>query len=220
MHACAHHGAPPSLSPQVEERLRFYDTGEAPRKNLDVMREVIEELRAESGGAPAKKKKDKEEKKEKKEDKKESAAAPEADDDVAAKAAKLAKKAAKLAAAGDEEGAAKAAKKAKKLAAEAAAAAAGGEAAGSKRKAGGDDRCDAGREVVHLHFDRQGGEPAKRDGRDQTRGRAVHPGVRADRAGHTLLAGALRQRAGVQGVGLAPVRAADRRRRPGNRDAP
>ena len=103
------------FSPQVEERLRFYDTGEAPRKNLDVMREVIEELRAESGGAPAKKEK-KEEKKEKKEDKKGNAAAPVADDDVAAKdedvaakAAKLAKKAAKLAAAGDEEGAAKAA---------------------------------------------------------------------------------------------------------------
>ena len=31
---------------QVEERLRFYDTGEQPRKNLDVMTEVANELRA------------------------------------------------------------------------------------------------------------------------------------------------------------------------------
>jgi len=33
------------LKEQVEERLRFYDSGEAPRKNLDVMKEVIAELR-------------------------------------------------------------------------------------------------------------------------------------------------------------------------------
>ena len=47
---------------QVEERLRFYDTGEQPRKNLDVMTEVANELRAAAaadgadGAEPAKKK--------------------------------------------------------------------------------------------------------------------------------------------------------------------
>merc|ERR1712159_149528 len=44
------------LREQVEERLRFYDTGEAPKKNIDVMKEVIDELKAESGGASSKKK--------------------------------------------------------------------------------------------------------------------------------------------------------------------
>merc|ERR1719491_1863048 len=29
------------LREQVEERLRFYDTGEAPRKNVDCMKEVM-----------------------------------------------------------------------------------------------------------------------------------------------------------------------------------
>ena len=63
------------LKDQVEERLRFYDSGEAPRKNIDVMRAVMEELRAEGklgGGAAeggADKKKEKKEKKEKKADK-------------------------------------------------------------------------------------------------------------------------------------------------------
>ena len=32
------------LHDQVEDRLTFYDTGEAPKKNLDVMREAIAEL--------------------------------------------------------------------------------------------------------------------------------------------------------------------------------
>jgi nucleolar protein 56 len=31
----------------VEERLRFYDTGVAPKKNVDVMHEVLEEVRKE-----------------------------------------------------------------------------------------------------------------------------------------------------------------------------
>merc|ERR1711865_1129119 len=54
------------LKEQVEERLRFYDSGEAPRKNVDCMREVMDELRAE---APAKDgKKDKKAKKAAKED--------------------------------------------------------------------------------------------------------------------------------------------------------
>ena len=52
------------LREQVEERLRFYDSGDAPRKNLDVMKEAMEELAAElaaaGGGEGKKKKKDKE----------------------------------------------------------------------------------------------------------------------------------------------------------------
>ena len=31
------------LREQVEERLKFYETGDAPRKNIDVMREAIKE---------------------------------------------------------------------------------------------------------------------------------------------------------------------------------
>merc|ERR1719454_2055746 len=37
------------LHEQVEQRLRFYDTGEAPKKNVDAMKEVIAELQAEAG---------------------------------------------------------------------------------------------------------------------------------------------------------------------------
>jgi nucleolar protein 56 len=44
------------LREQVEERLRFYDTGETPKKNIDAMKEVIEQLKAESGGGSSKKK--------------------------------------------------------------------------------------------------------------------------------------------------------------------
>ena len=32
------------LRDQVEERLSFYETGEAPRKNLDVMKEAVKEV--------------------------------------------------------------------------------------------------------------------------------------------------------------------------------
>ena len=58
------------LKDQVEERLRFYDSGEAPRKNIDVMKAVMDELRAEGklGGGDddeAAKKKAKKDKKEK-----------------------------------------------------------------------------------------------------------------------------------------------------------
>merc|ERR1740124_1222275 len=74
------------LRAQVEERLRFYDTGEAPRKNVDCMKEVMDELR---GGAP------KDDEAAKKAAKKGGAAAPAEDDEAAKKAAKKAKKAAK-----------------------------------------------------------------------------------------------------------------------------
>lgn len=33
------------LRDQVEERLAFYETGETPRKNLDVMKEAVVEVR-------------------------------------------------------------------------------------------------------------------------------------------------------------------------------
>lgn len=35
------------LRDQVEERLKFFDTGETPRKNIDVMKEAIVESAAE-----------------------------------------------------------------------------------------------------------------------------------------------------------------------------
>lgn len=53
------------LREQVEERLKFYDTGEAPRKNVDVMTAVAESLRGSSNDKDKKKKKDKKNKKEK-----------------------------------------------------------------------------------------------------------------------------------------------------------
>jgi nucleolar protein 56 len=59
----------------VEERLRFYDTGETPRKNLDVMKEVMAELASDELATGAKpkegKKADKADKGDKKEKEKE-----------------------------------------------------------------------------------------------------------------------------------------------------
>merc|ERR1712146_441171 len=54
------------LRDQVEERLKFYDSGETPRKNIDVMTAVAEKLREAEGGGEKKSKKSKKEKKEKK----------------------------------------------------------------------------------------------------------------------------------------------------------
>merc|ERR1712235_65106 len=48
------------LKEQVEERLKFYETGDLPRKNVDVMNEAVEEAAAE---AKKKKKKDKKKRK-------------------------------------------------------------------------------------------------------------------------------------------------------------
>ncbi|PNF28161.1 Nucleolar protein 56 [Cryptotermes secundus] len=50
------------LRQQVEDRLKYYETGEIPRKNIDVMKEAVEEAQQ----AAAKKKKKKKEKKAKK----------------------------------------------------------------------------------------------------------------------------------------------------------
>lgn len=38
-----------AVSEQVEERLKFYDTGEAPRKNVSVMEKVAAEIAREGG---------------------------------------------------------------------------------------------------------------------------------------------------------------------------
>ena len=35
------------LREQVEERLSFYETGDVPRKNVDVMKEAVKEVRSE-----------------------------------------------------------------------------------------------------------------------------------------------------------------------------
>lgn len=81
------------LRDQVEERLKFYETGAAPRKNIDVMEEVARHLKAgrdaedEMSGGKKKKKKDK------KTPKKRKAEDDEAEDNKAAKkSAKKAKK--------------------------------------------------------------------------------------------------------------------------------
>ena len=59
-----------SMREQVEERLKFFDSGETPRRNVDVMQEVAAQLRAERGEdvemseAPSKKDKKKKKRKE------------------------------------------------------------------------------------------------------------------------------------------------------------
>ena len=58
---------------QVEERLKFYETGAAPRKNIDVMEEVARHLKAgkdaeEEESGEKKKKKDKKKDKKRKAD--------------------------------------------------------------------------------------------------------------------------------------------------------
>merc|ERR1712039_958775 len=59
------------LKEQVEERLKFYETGDLPRKNVEVMAEAVEEA-----AEDAKKKKKKEKKKRKAEDAEESVSEP------------------------------------------------------------------------------------------------------------------------------------------------
>ncbi|KAL7537004.1 hypothetical protein ACHAXR_010529 [Thalassiosira sp. AJA248-18] len=83
------------LRDQVEERLKFYETGAAPRKNIDVMEEVAKHLKAgqdaedEDEGAKKKKKKDKKTPKKRKADDEEDDAEH---DKAAKKSAKKAKK--------------------------------------------------------------------------------------------------------------------------------
>ena len=89
------------LREQVEERLRFYDSGEAPRKNIDVMKEAMAEVAAEMKAAGKGADKDKSEKKKKRKsmDEEEGAGTGEKvklskEEKAAKKAAKAAKKAA------------------------------------------------------------------------------------------------------------------------------
>jgi len=46
-----------TLRGQVEDRLKFYDTGDIPKKNVDVMHEVVEQLRTEQIASQAEKQK-------------------------------------------------------------------------------------------------------------------------------------------------------------------
>lgn len=57
------------LHDQVEDRLNFYETGEAPRKNIDVMKEAIEEFTKEADNDESTEKKKKKLKKAKKKSK-------------------------------------------------------------------------------------------------------------------------------------------------------
>jgi nucleolar protein 56 len=83
------------LREQVEERLKFYETGAAPRRNVDVMQEVARQLKIDNDdeemedAEPRKSRKDKKEKKRKVED------SDEGDDKEAKKSAKKAKKVSK-----------------------------------------------------------------------------------------------------------------------------
>ncbi|KAI7795878.1 nucleolar protein 56 [Triplophysa rosa] len=76
------------LRDQVEERLSFYETGDAPRKNLDVMKEAVAE--ASDVVAEIKRKLEKKEKKKKKREKRrlETLSTAEGDEDVETKKAK------------------------------------------------------------------------------------------------------------------------------------
>lgn len=51
------------LRQQVEDRLKFYETGEIPRKNIEVMKEALEEVQAMQAAKKKKKKKNKKDKK-------------------------------------------------------------------------------------------------------------------------------------------------------------
>ncbi|KAK9955142.1 hypothetical protein ABG768_015034 [Culter alburnus] len=74
------------LRDQVEERLSFYETGEAPRKNLDVMKEAVAE--ASEAAAEIKRKLEKKEKKKRKREKRklEALSTAEGDDEEVEKA--------------------------------------------------------------------------------------------------------------------------------------
>ena len=63
------HGEPQFLNffqkEQVEDRLKFYETGELPKKNLDVMVEAMEAVKEEAAGFKLSKKEEKKKKKSK-----------------------------------------------------------------------------------------------------------------------------------------------------------
>jgi nucleolar protein 56 len=109
------------LREQVEERLKFYETGAAPRRNVDVMQEVAKQLKVDDDDddmedAETPKKKDKKKKKEKKRkaDSDEEEEVEEKEEKKSAKKAKKAKEAAPETPKSDEKEEKKSAKKAKK----------------------------------------------------------------------------------------------------------
>jgi len=69
------------LRDQVEERLKFYETGQAPRRNIDVMEEVSKELRAAKGDLSDEEMDDVDDKKKAKKEKKEKKRKAESDDE-------------------------------------------------------------------------------------------------------------------------------------------
>lgn len=82
------------LREQVEERLKFYETGAAPRKNLDVMEEIRKSLGGKSTEAeePTTPKSSKKSKKEKKEKKRKHESDEDSEDKTPVKSAKKEKK--------------------------------------------------------------------------------------------------------------------------------
>lgn len=105
------------LRGQVEERLEFYKTGKAPRKNVDVMKEVLAKVRAQAADAESDEEMATKTKKAKKAKRKaEAEPVVEEDEKAAKKRRKKEKKAAEAAAAAaaEEAAAAKKAKKSKK----------------------------------------------------------------------------------------------------------
>lgn len=85
------------LRDQVEERLKFYETGAAPRKNIDIMEEIRKNLDAANGKSDdvvmeTPKKKDKKDKKKRKRDSDEEEDVKEEDAEEEKKSAKKAKK--------------------------------------------------------------------------------------------------------------------------------
>lgn len=83
------------LREQVEERLKFYETGAAPRRNVDVMEEVAKQLKTDDSNEEMEdmetpKKKDKKKKKEKK---RKASSSDEDEDEEEKRSAKKAKKA-------------------------------------------------------------------------------------------------------------------------------
>jgi nucleolar protein 56 len=90
------------LRDQVEERLKFYDTGDQPRKNVDVMTAVAEKLRGLAGAVSVKK-----DEKKKMKDKKEKKAPSDKEDELVAVKVKKDKKRARAEEEEEEEGAKK-----------------------------------------------------------------------------------------------------------------
>ena len=99
------------LKEQVEERLEFYKTGAAPKKNIDVMHAAMKEAGDDGVGGDEKKSEKKEKKDKKKDKKKEKEVKMEVEEEAPVKEEKKSKKRKAESDAEDDEAAAKAAKK-------------------------------------------------------------------------------------------------------------